>query len=297
MSGCTSWVTRGAGALLLVAALAGAGAAEAATASELRALIARAEKAIQRAQNAAGGRDPGRVSLQLVRADEELARLAEASGVLELDAALRSARAAAGAGDLAAAAAAIERARAILPALSDYIMTRQAEVSGRAALRAAADGDAAAFLEAGRRLDLAVLAPTLRARLEEARAALTRARAAMVRRDLQAGAPDIAAARRALDGWRYAGALNRASLAFVVGGELLRENALIAAQEQARRGLREVRLAADLADGNDRPVLEVVHEEASEVWRRMGRPRGGDAERLAEALARIDALRLRLLEP
>jgi hypothetical protein len=119
----------------------------------------------------------------------------------------------------------------------------------------------------------------------------------MVRRELQAGAPEIAAARRALDGFRYAGALNRASLAFAVAVELLREDARLAAQDQARRGLREVRLAADLADAADRPPLEGVHEEAAAVWRRMTRPRDGDAELLAAALARLDELRLRLAAP
>jgi hypothetical protein len=130
--------------------------------------------------------------------------------------------------------------------------------------------------------------------MEEARRALARARAAMVRRDLAGGRPDIDAALGALDGLRYAGALNRAAFALTVGAEMLREKAILAAQDQTRRGLREIRQAAGWAAGDDRAALEAVHEEATVVWRRMGKSRDGDAETLAAAAARLLALRAAL---
>jgi hypothetical protein len=298
MRGSTSWGTEvpgggplaRCGAALLLAAVPVA----AATPAELRDLFARADKAVRRAEEAAPGRDPGRVSLLLQRADEEIARFQEASGLVRFEAARRAALEAATGGNFAAAAREVERARGLWPPLSDFVVTRLAEESGRAALQGARDQDLKAVKRALERLDRAVLAGVLLDRLDASRRAIARARAALVRRDLKGGAPEIAAARAGLSGLAYAGALGRAALTLTIGSELLREGALIAARDQARQAARDLRLACDLAPPSERAALETLRDEATALWRRMNRPQAEDADRLAGVAAAVAAARERL---
>src|SRR5438552_3670364 len=82
---------------------------------------------------------------------------------------------------------------------------------------AAEAGDATACAAALDRFAASILAPVLSARLREARQAIGRARTAMVRNDMAMGRTEVGAARRALDGLRYAGALSRALFALQIG--------------------------------------------------------------------------------
>ncbi|HEU4402323.1 MAG TPA: hypothetical protein VFT43_09475, partial [Candidatus Polarisedimenticolia bacterium] len=237
-----------------------------ASAAELRGWIEKAENALDKAAGAARGNDPGRVSLILKKADDELARFEASSRLEELARAFAAGRAGSGGGDFAAAVAGIQRAREILPALADYTVTRQTEEAGRAALHAAQTGDGPGCLSAFDRLEAAVLAPVLLARAREARAAIARGRTAMVRRDLKGGAAEVQAARRAIDGLSYAGALSRSLFALRVGSELLAQRALVAARDQVQKGLRDLRHAADLAPEAQRDPLEQAYARGSEIW-------------------------------
>jgi hypothetical protein len=261
--------------------------------ADLRKLLDRAVTAVDRAAGAMGGTDAGRVSLLLVRADEAIARFEEASRLAALLQAFEEARAAAGRGDLGAGAVAVDRARERLPALADYVVTRQAEESGRAALRAARAEEVPAFLAGLEHLEAAVLAPALLARIREARQAIARGRAAMVRRDMKGGAAEVAAAGAALGGVRYSGALSRATFALAVGSELLRDGALIAARDQARRALRDLRLAIEVGPEEGRAELQQARDEVAAIWKRMRRVVEGDDAKLEAAGRRVDAVRRR----
>jgi hypothetical protein len=146
------------------------------------------------------------------------------------------------------------------------------------------------------RLEAAVLAPILLARIHQAREAIARGRAAMVRRDMKGGAAEVAAARGALEGLRYAGAMSRATFHLDVGSELLRGGALLAARDQTQRALRDLRLALDAGPEEDRAELRQISDEVRGIWRRMGRVVGGDDARLEAAGRRVDALRRRQRE-
>jgi hypothetical protein len=295
MSACTSSATeaRLAATLLLGLALAPAAPAAAPTAgpTDLRELLGKGEKALGRAEDAAHGKDAGRVSLLLQRAGALLDEFRAATRLQDLQAALEEARARTGSGDLPGAAAAVRRARGLLPALADYVVTREAEVAYRAALGAAEEGDAALCRQAIERLEGAILAPVLLARLDEARKGIERARAAMVRRDMAAGRTEIAAARRALEGLHYCGALSRAQFALRIGSELLRDGTSLAARDQVQKASRDLRLAASLAPEPRREALEQARERLLEVWRRINRPQTGDAKRLEELGHQVESIR------
>ncbi len=285
---------RRAAILLLAAAMAGASARPACAAgrpADLRDSLERAGKALGKAEDALRGKDPGRVSLLLRRADEHLARFQEMSGLETLLAALESGRAAARDGRPAAAGAAVQRARMVVPGLADFAVTRQAEAAGRAALGAAERQDGPGCLKALGDLEVAVLPAVLLARVREAREAIARGRTAMVRRDMQAGLSEAAAARRALDGLTYAGTLSRALFALTVGSELLAERASLAARDQIQKALRDLKLAVELAPEPRRGVLQAAREEVLAVWKRINRPLDGDAAKLLEIAGTLGTLR------
>ena len=289
---------RGAAAALalgLVLAWPGGGAAaspHAADAAALRGLLNDAEKSLDKAADALQGHDPGRVSLILQRADQEVQRLQEASGLEELHKALESGRGAARAGDLAGAMASIRTARDRVRPLSDFVVVRQSEESSRAALSAAQAGDATACAAALDRFAASILAPVLSARLREARQAIGRARTAMVRNDMAMGRTEVGAARRALDGLRYAGALSRALFALQIGSEMLREGATLAARSQVQQAVRDLRIAVDTAPEPKRGALQEAHGEVAEMWKRMNRPRDADAARLLDLSRTIETIRM-----
>lgn len=265
----------------------------AATPADLGKLLERAESAADRSADTVHGRDPGRVSRFLQRADQEIVRFGEASRLEELQAALARARQEADAGRLESAGQAVREARQILPVLSDYSVTRQAEVGGRLALLAVEGGDGKTFIEALDTLEGAVLPGTLQAHLRGAREAVARGRKAMARRDTKGGASAIADLQGSLRGLRYAGALSRALFTLQVGSELLRDAALLAAKDQVRQALRDLKLAVAIAPESQREALEEVRSRIFEVWRRMTRPEDEDAGRLQTLGEELAAIRAR----
>jgi hypothetical protein len=296
MPACTisaTEVRRAAIALLALAALfvSARPAGAAGTQADLRDSLDRAGRTINKAEDALRGKDPARVSLLLRRTDEQLARFQETSGLETLQAALASARAAAREGQWAAAVAAVQRARAVGPGLADFAVTRQAEVAGRAALSAAERQDGPRCLEALDDLERAVLPAVLLSRVREAREAIARGRAVMVRRDMQAGIAEVAAARQALDGLTYAGALSRALFALTIASELLAERASLAARDQIQKGLRDLKLAVEQAPEPRRAALQAARDEAFGLWKRINRPLDGDAAKLAEIARTVESIR------
>ena len=267
-------------------------AARPATPAELRSTLQRAQKALARAEDAARGKDPGEVSLHLLRTDEFLERFQSGSGLEALAAALQAARAAADGSDLTAAGAAVRRARDLMTPVSEYTVLRQGVEAGHAAQRAAGAFDRPEFLAALDRLEKATLAPVLLARLKEAREGISRARLAMVKRDMEGGRAQVAAARAACDGIEYAGALSRASFALSVGAELLASNSVIAGRDQIQKATRELRRAAEVAPALQRALLELARIEASEVWKRSGKASGVEAAKLADIARRVETVRL-----
>ena len=122
---------------------------------------------------------------------------------------------------------------------------------------------------------------------------MQRARLSIGRMDAAGAARDTAAARDALGRLRYGGALTRSRSGFLMASELLRDAAVLAARDQAQRGLRDLDDALERAPDGDRKILTEVQEEARGVWRRMSRAEKDDPDRLAAASQRIEEIRLR----
>jgi len=276
---------------LQATAPAGWSASPPATAAELRDVLEKAERSLDRAEGAVKGKDAGRVSLLLRRADEELALFEDSSGLADLVRTLEQSRASVRAGNLGAAGEAVQRARALTPLLADYTVTRQAEEASRAALGAAGREEAAVFLEALDRFEGAILPAVLLTRIGEARKAVARGRSAMVRRDMKAGAAEVTAAKSSIDRLHYAAALSRARFAMSIGSELLADRALLAARDQIQKALRDLELAIELAPEERRAALQESRGAALEIWRRVNRPLQGDPEKLEEISRKIEELR------
>ena len=251
----------------------------------------KAEKLLDKAGGAAIGNDPGRVSTLLRRADEEIARFQDASGLERLIAEIERSRALARADDLAGAETSLRAARRYLAPLAPYTVGRSAEVAFRSAQSAAEEKNASDFLAAVDRLEAATLAPALLDRLQKTRAAIGRARSFMVRSDLPNGRREVDAARSAFHGVTYIASLSRARYGLLVGSELLEVGALLAARDQTQKALRELRQARDLAPERSQEALQTAQEEATAVWRRINKPAAGDAQALAAAGERIEAVR------
>lgn len=299
MRGCTNSVTdrrTGIGALartlaVLALALSIAPPSARADAADLARLLEKAHQAIDKAADAARGRDPGKVSLLLIRADEQVEKFEKASGIGALAAALDGAGAAATRQEFAGAASEIRRARDQISLIPDYIVTRRAEEAGRAALAAADGGDRDAFDAAVGRLRSAVRADVLLARLRDARAAIARGRAAMVRGDMNAGRTAIEEANAALEGLQYAAGLSRATYNLAAGADLLQEEALLGARDLVRRAARDLRLAVEVAPPAQRQAVEEVYRNADDLWKRMHRPDDVDPATLREVAASVEAIR------
>ena len=263
-----------------------------ATPAELRSVLQRALKTLARAEDATRGKDPGEVSLLLLRTDEYLERFQSGSGLEALAAALQAAHAAADGSDLTAAGAAVRRARDLMTPVSEYTVLRQGVEAGHAAQRAAGALDRPEFLAALDRLEKATLAPVLLTRLREARDGTSRARLAMVKRDMEGGRAQVAAARAACEGLEYAGALSRASFALSVGSELLASKSVIAGRDQIQKATRELRRAAEVAPAPQRALLDQARAEAADVWKRSARASTVEAPKLADIARRVETIRL-----
>jgi hypothetical protein len=262
------------------------------TPTDLRSMLDKTDRAIGQAERAVGGKDPGKVSLILIRADELLASFLSAGELEALVKVFDEARAAARASDMPAAAAAVRRASGLMSPLTDFVVLRQSAESSRAALRAAETRDPAAFMDDLDRFDASILAPVLLARVREARAAVSRARQAMVRNNMQDGRARIAEVRRAFSGLVYAGALSRASYSLTIGSELLSSGSLITARDQMQKAMRDLKLALGAAPDDTRTVLEDAHAQTTGIWKRSGHAAPGDAGRLADLARAIDGVRL-----
>jgi hypothetical protein len=271
-------------ALLLVAAT---------TPGDLRSTLDKIDRTIEQAEHAVGGKDPGKVSLFLIRTDELLASFLSDSEIEALVKAFDEAHAAARAPDPPAAAAAVRRASALMTPLTDFVVLRQAAESSRAAIRAAETRDSLALVDDLDRFDASILAPVLLARVREARAAVVRARQAMVRNNMPDGRARIAEIRRAFGGLVYAGALARASYSLAVGSELLSSGSLITARDQMQRGIRDLKLALGAAPDDTRTVLQDTLTQTIEIWKRSGHAAAGDGDRLANLSRTIDGVRLK----
>ena len=257
----------------------------------LRDLFDKADKMLRKADDAARGKDAGRVSLLLRRADEEIARFEAASGIAPILSAVAASREEAGRGELPAAEISLRRARPWLAPLSDYTVPRSAEVAFRSAQDSAADGNADDFLAALDRFEAATLVPVLQERVREARAAVAQGRAMLVRNDLKGARKAISVSRAAFDGLTYARALSRSRYGLLVASELLRDKALLAARDQAQKGLRDLKLALPLAPEPALQSLQRAREDATTVWKRINRPAEGDADILAAASDAVEAAR------
>jgi hypothetical protein len=262
--------------------------------AELRNLFEKAERLLRKAADAATGRDAGRVSLLLRRADEEIARFQDASGLETLVEAVAASRDEALRNELPAAQATLRSGRAWIGSLSDYTVPRSAEVAFRAAESAAADGLPEEFTAALDRFEAATLSTVLLARVRETREALARGRALLVKNDLKGAGREVDAARAGLDGLTYAGALSRSRYLLLVASELLRDKALLAARDLSQKGLRELRTAIGLAPEPAQEPLRRAQEEATTVWRRMNKPVEGDADILAASSASVEEIRQQL---
>lgn len=276
----------------LLALVLGSFPTEAATPAGLRSILEKADNALGQAERAVQGKDPGKVSLLLQRADELLASFQESSGLERLVKALDDGRAAARGSDMVAAGEAVRRASGLMSAVTDYVVLRQAAETSRSALRAADAQDGPAFLQALDRFDSSILAPVLLARLREAREAIARARQAMVRNNMQDGRARIAEARRAMNGLAYAGAVSRASYSLAIGAELLESDSVIAARDQLQKALRDLKTAAAVGPDESRPALEEMRAQTAEIWKRSGRANQTDAGHLVDLARRVDAIRL-----
>jgi hypothetical protein len=257
----------------------------------LRDLFEKADKLLRKADDAARGKDAGRVSQLLRRADEEIARFEAASGIAPILSAVAASREEAGRGDLPAAEISLRRARPWIASLSDYTVPRSAEVAFRSAQDSGADGNAHDFLAALDRFEAATLVPVLQERIREARAAVAKGRALLVRNDMKGASKEIAASRTAFDGLTYAGALSRSRYGLLVASELLRDKALLAARDQAQKGLRDLKLALPLAPEPALQSLVKAQEDATAVWKRINRPAEGDSEILSAASDAVEAVR------
>lgn len=270
-------------------------AAAAMSPADLERHLEKAESALGKAEGAVSGRDPGRVSLLLKRIDDELGIFEVNARFAPLAGALDGARAAARRDDLRAARTMLQTARSLYPPLADYAVLQQTEESSRAALRAAEGGDGADCLASIDRFEASLRPGLLLKRVGEARQAITRTRLAMVRNDMKAGVAELRAARHAINGLRYAGALSRAQYGLRVGADLLEQQALMAARDQVQKALRSLRAAADLgAHGPDASDLGSTRDSVAKIWRRMTRAQGDDAHRLFEAATTVEAIRRRL---
>jgi hypothetical protein len=263
--------------------------------ADLRDRFEKAEKSLRRASDAIDDHDPGRVSLLLRRADEEIAAFESGSGVASLIAAIAATRSAVGREDWTGAGTALRAGRIGMVSLSDYSVPRSAEVAFRAAQSALGVPDRDGALAALTRLEAATLAPALQSRLRAAHEAVARGRTMMVRNDMKGGRTEVDAARAALDGVAYVGALSGARYGLMVAAELLRDRALLAARDQAQKGLRDLRTAIELAPEAVKPALTEVQTEAAAIWRRINHAEPADADRLAADSESIETVRQQLL--
>lgn len=264
------------------------------TAADLRDRMEKTLKVLRKAQDATEGTDAGKVSFLLTRADELLVEFQSGSGLDTVTTSFTTARAAATKGDYGAARADLRRGRESLRSLSDYTVARPAEVAYRAADAALEAGNPQEFDAAVGRLEGTALPGYLKARLADARAAIARGRTAMVRRDMKSGRKEVDAARIALGRLEYASALSQSRYTFMIGAELLGENATLAAKDQVQDGLREVARALRKAPEGDQEILTSVETDVKEIWRRLSKPQPGDAERIARAADQIETLRQKL---
>jgi hypothetical protein len=287
----SAWIAALACAVLSAAAAGSREPEPPASAAQVRAILKRAEKELDRVDRALRGRDPGRVGLVMRAAGEQIERFETASGLASLVATIEEARSAAGRDDMMAATEAIERVRLFTPALADYTMSREVEVAVRSALAAARSGEREALMGGLERLDRATLGPVLLKHTREARQAFERGRTAMVRRDMAAGRVEAATARRSLTGLHHAGAVNRSIHSLRISAELLRNGAQIAARDQTRRALKDLKTAIGTAPESQRDDLEGARSKAYEIWRRMTRPAPDDATALEEISGTLESIR------
>jgi hypothetical protein len=264
------------------------------TAADLHSQFDKCLKTLRKAEDAVDGRDAGRVSTLLRRADELIVEFDAGAGIDEFVGALAASRAAAIAGDFEAARAALRHGREILRGLADYTVARPTEVAYRSALAALDDRNPHDFAAAIDRLDATVQAPYLADRLRDARAAIARGRAAMVRNDMKTGRKEVVAARLALGRMEYAASLGQARHGLLVAAELLRDGSFLTAREQARQGIHAIRDALGRAPEPDVETLNAAEATVSEVWRRLSKPEPGDPGRFEAAADQIETLRRRL---
>jgi hypothetical protein len=261
---------------------------------DLRAQFEKAEKSLHKAGKALDGHDAGRVSLLLKRADDEIGRFEDGSGLAVYVASVKAARDAADRNDLAAAGDALKRAKAAVASLTDYTVPRAAEVAYRSAMGAVEEKNTDDFLASLGHMEGATRAPVLLARLGDARAALARARTMMVRNDFKGGRKEVAAAGAALDTIVYAGTLSRSSFGLLAGSELLGERSFLAARDQVQKGLKNLSRALEIAPQADREDLDWARGEAVTVWQRINHPEADDPGRLEAASQRLETVRQRL---
>ncbi len=277
-----------------VAARSGADDQKLASPAELRTILKKVGKRMFKAEDALRGRDPGRVSNILQRIDEGMAAFQKGAGLLGLLEALDRGREAAGAQDRSAADAALLAIRPPMTALADYTVRRDAEVAYRAARQAATGGEFDAFLDRLAEFTAAVRPRTLMARVVEMRQAIARARGAMVRSDMPDGRAEVAAARAALNGLHYLGALSRALFELQIASEFMADRVPIAAREQLRRGMRELRAAIRVAPEEAGSELEASRDVLDLIQKRINKPHPDDAGSLETITGSLAALRDRL---
>ncbi|HKB08005.1 MAG TPA: hypothetical protein VKF61_07005 [Candidatus Polarisedimenticolia bacterium] len=263
------------------------------TPSALRSILDKTDGTLAQAEKAVKGKDPGKVSLYLARVDELLVEFQEGAGLADLAKSFDSARAAAQASEWAGAASAVRRASALMAPLSDYVVLRQAAESSRAAVAAAEAHDLAAFTESLDRFDASILAPVMLTRVREARDAVAKARQAMVKNNMPDGQKRIGEVRRALSGLFHAGALSRVVFALSIGAEMLEAGSVISAKDQLQKALRDLKLAAETAPEDVRPVLEQTRATTSDIWKRASHATPDDVKRIGELARTVDAIRLK----
>ncbi len=260
--------------------------------AELRKVLQKAEKRLQKAEDALEHGKSGRVSTLLRLADEELVLFLNGSRLEPLLEMMARARQAVGEAEMKGAHEALLAIRAGMYPLSDYIVRRDAEVAYRAARRAAEEADLDAYTEALHELDSALLAPLLMARITTARGAIAGGRAAMVGRNMEVGRRETEVARTAIHGLRLAAALSQAVFGLQIASEFIADGHAMAARELLRQGGRAVRRALELAPQEMQADLRQVEGDVKGVLSRLSKPLAEDPGTLTGALAVVKALRL-----
>jgi len=259
--------------------------------TELRKLLQKVEKRLEKIEDAMEDGESGRAGTLLRLADEDLVRFTAGSGLESLLEMMARARQAVGEPEMKGAREALQAIREGLDPLSDYIVRRDAEVACHAARRAVETSDLDAYTGALHDLDSALLAPVLMARITAARDAIAGGRTAMVGRNMEAGRSQAESARKAIEGLRFAAAVSQAVFNLEITSEFIADGYGVAARDHLRGGERALRTAVAVAQGDLQADLQRADEVVKGILDRLSSPLPEDPGALEGALSIVKTIR------